>query len=182
MNDDTSKPWRFGDDMTLREARDLLRERVGDGETCPCCAQFAKVYRRKISGTMARRLRDFRTAVPAGEFGHLPTVLGRGSDGEFAKLRYWGLIAEERRLRRDDGGRAGFWKVTQLGEDFIAGRITVPMYAHVYDGRRLSLSGKEVSFVETLGEPFDYSELMALEGDPIGVLFEDLDRASERVE
>ena len=156
----------FDPEMTLRDARLLLREMVGDGEVCPCCDQFAKVYRRKISATMARRLRDFRQKVPAGEFRHLPTVFGSGTDGEFAKLRYWNLIEEEK-TRRPDGGRSGYWKVTERGEAFLAGRETVPKYVHIYNGDRLFLSGDRVSFKDSFGEAFDYLELLSLDGGTV---------------
>ena len=42
----------WDDGMTLGEARDWLRERIEDGEECPCCRQFAKVYRRRLYATM----------------------------------------------------------------------------------------------------------------------------------
>lgn len=155
----------FTDDMTLAEARDLLRTLVGKGHTCPCCAQYAKVYNRTITTQMAISLLEFRREAPQGEWGHAPTILHNKKRpiGDFPKLRYWGLIEEEK-VRRPDGGRAGWWRITQDGEDFIAGRIGVPQYAHIYDGRRLSLSGDLVLFADALGTPFDYTELMNSNG------------------
>ena len=44
------------DGETLGGARDWLRDRVEKGAKCPCCGQFAKVYRRTITSGMARAL------------------------------------------------------------------------------------------------------------------------------
>ena len=54
------------------------------------------------------------------------------SKGDAAKLVYWGLIEEEA-LQREDGGRAGWWRVTAYGERFLKGLIRVPKYARVFD-------------------------------------------------
>ena len=35
-------------EMTLDEAKAWLRDQVDDGAHCPCCGQFAKVYKRRI--------------------------------------------------------------------------------------------------------------------------------------
>ncbi len=95
---------------------------------------------------------------------HKPTVLsGLGAAArDESLLRYWGLTEEERGLRRDDGGRAGFWRVTSLGSEFARGLTRVPKYALVYDSRCLGLDGAEfVDIREALGDRFDYDELMA---------------------
>jgi hypothetical protein len=44
------------DTITLGAARDWLRDRLDDGERCPCCTQLAKTYRRRIHATLAKAL------------------------------------------------------------------------------------------------------------------------------
>lgn len=150
---------RFHDRMTLGEARAILRELVDDGHPCPCCSQFAKVYRRKIHAGIARGLiAAYRHA--GREWFHGPTVIQAGDSGEVSRLRYWGLV-EEATERRDDGGRAGWWRVTDRGEAWVRGRATVPKYARIYDGRCLGLTGDPVTIRDALGSRFDYDELMA---------------------
>ena len=34
--------------MTLTEAKQWLKERLDEGTRCPCCNQYAKIYKRKI--------------------------------------------------------------------------------------------------------------------------------------
>ena len=148
----------FTDEMTLRDARDELRELVDDGCRCPCCTQFAKVYRRKIHASMARVLIAMYRAVPAGEWVYLPDVPQKSRDA--TGMAWWGLIEEEIELLRDDGGRAGWWRVTELGRRFVRYEIAVRKYALVYDGRRLKLDGEAVTIVDCLGDKFDYRELM----------------------
>jgi hypothetical protein len=154
----------FDDDMSLAQARELLRTLVDEGHRCPCCSQFAKVYRRKIHSTMARELIHFYRRAGLDWF-DLPLLAGecsgrrRAYTGDSAKLRYWGLLVENEE-RRDDGGRAGWWHVTDKGARWVLRSILVPKYARIYDSRCLALDGDPVSIVDALGDRFDYRELM----------------------
>jgi len=150
-----------GDDWPLGEARDWLRDRVEDGASCPCCRQFAKVYKRKINHSAVRGL----VAIYAqrnnenGGYAHLPSLgLGR-LGGEAARLSYWGLIEEER-VEREDGGRAGWWRITPQGIDWLHSRIAVPTYARIYDGRLLGLTGAPWRVKDAVKEHFDLRDLM----------------------
>lgn len=149
----------FSPSATLGQLKSWLRTRAEGGAHCPVCEQHVQVYRRKINSGMAKSLiRMYR--VGGLEWVHLPTQIGARSREE-GKLAYWGLVEEEKTLRAD-GGRAGYWRVTLLGELFLRGKCTVPKYARVYDGRVLSLDANEqVSIYDALGTKFDYAELMA---------------------
>lgn len=156
---DFSDPTR----VTLDEAREWLRDRVNDGVACPCCTQFAKVYVRAVTSTSAWSL--IRLYRAAGlDFAHWPSVIGRKQADE-AKLVYWGLV-EEKLKTRDDGGRAGWWRVTAHGERWIWGDITIPKYARIYDGRCLGLHGDQVTINDALGEKFRLDELMGISSRP----------------
>lgn len=147
----------FPDDMLLSAARDQLRELVDDGYRCPLCTQFAKVYRRKLNSGMARSLiRMYRRA--GLDWINVPTQIPARSREE-GKLRYWGLVEEAGDLR-DDGGHAGWWRVTEQGGAFVRRELLVPKYARIYDSRCLGLHGELVSITECLGSRFDYGELM----------------------
>lgn len=148
-------------DTSLADAKQWLREQLDGGAPCPCCTQFAKVYRRKITSRQVRALiRVWRSA--GTDWCHVTTVHPSlaGDGGELSRLRYWGLL-EEADERREDGGRAGWWRVTDRGEQYVLGRTTVPKYAHIYDSRCLALSGDLVSVRDALGTKFNYAELMA---------------------
>jgi hypothetical protein len=145
--------------ITLDEARAQLRVKIANGGTrCPCCDQFAKIYRRPINVGMAISLiRMYRRG--GLEWQHIPTTIPARSREE-GKLAYWGLLKEATESR-EDGGRAGYWRVTVKGEAFIIKGLRVPKYAHIYDGRCLRLEADEiVSIRDCLGKKFDLEELM----------------------
>jgi hypothetical protein len=161
----------FPDTMPLGEARQWLREQVkGKGASCPCCTQLAKVYERSLGAGQAALLVQWwakyrREPVKLSAVLHTP-------GGDYAKLRWWGLI-EDMRDRREDGGSAGVWRITEHGEAFVRGRVTVPRHAKVYDNRFQGFDAgtPQVTVRDVLGEKFDYDELMATPGgdvEPLG--------------
>lgn len=144
---------------TLDQARAWLSEQLREkGATCPCCGQMAKVYKRKINANMVRSLILGYQAAGMGWF-HAPSVAR--DRGEMSKLRYWELVEEEQALRLD-GGRAGFWRLTQLGQLFVLGLVSVAAHALIYDSKllRLDESSGKVNIHEALGARFNYQELM----------------------
>ncbi|OYN81720.1 hypothetical protein [Mycolicibacterium sphagni] len=155
--------------QTLDAARDWLRDRVDDGEECPCCRQFAKVYKRKLNAGMARVLiAMYRKA--GTDWTYLPHVDLKdgekrrtvGHSGEMCMTRYWGLIEAYPDTKREDGSsRVGWWRLTPLGVEFVLGRTQVPKYARVYSSRCLGLTGDPVSITDALGTKFNYADLMA---------------------
>lgn len=149
------------DGATLGQAKVWLRERLDEGAECPCCTQFAKVYRRKFNSSMGFGLiKMFRVHGLAWGHGPSTSTLAR-LGGELARLSMWGLL-EEATEKREDGGRAGWWRVTPAGEAFVRGETRVAPYAYIYDGRllRLDLSERKVSIIDVLGRKFNYAELM----------------------
>lgn len=157
------------DDVPLADARDWLRERVDDGEHCPCCRQLAKVYRRKLSVAAARTmvlLYRFGGQVGKGYI-DLPRLLEAhapelSSQGGYATLGHWWGLIERMPGERDDGSKHnGLWRLTVPGIDFVERRTTVPKYARIYDGRCLGYAGPEVDIDQVLGTRFRYDELMA---------------------
>lgn len=155
----------------LHEVRSYVAEgREHHGVICPSCDQFAKVYRRSINRPMVVALAKLDRACNAqnapdstyvawdlAPFVHLPTVVGYGGDA--AKLAYWGLIEEEAGVR-EDGGRHGWWRVTQLGHRWLNGWCTVDRWALIYSGTFLRYDGPPRSVYQAYGQMFDLRELM----------------------
>lgn len=144
---------------TLSDAQKWLADRVGSGARCPCCNQYAKVYRRQINSGMARSLIAMYLHGPQGQWVHLPTQVGARSREE-GKLRYWGLVEEQVDVQRDDGGRAGYWRLTDAGRAWVTGQSTVPKFVAVYNNTVLRSYGTQVSVSDALGSKFNYTELM----------------------
>lgn len=154
---------QFSDSMTLGEAKALLRTLVHKGHHCPCCTQMAKVYKRKLTHAACAAMILLYRRHGRG-VGHIPTLAkslrGIAHQGGYLTLgRYWNLI-EESDAQRSDGGRAGHWRLTEIGVAFVQGQTRVPLYAMIYDGRVTKLKGEMVSIKECLGEKFNYNELM----------------------
>lgn len=142
----------------LAAARTHVRERMKtrEGTRCPCCEQFCKVYRRKISSPMARWLihavflwKKNEVSLHAGDDWSVAILKG---SGDFAKLRFWGLIEPLH------GNR---WYPTALGTDFVQDRVTVPEVALVFNDACLGFDGARVRIRDALGSRFNYDEIMA---------------------
>ena len=148
----------------LYKAKDWLRARLRKGERCPCCGQRAQMYRRKLTAsmvnTMASVYREQTRQSAAGQgdpWVYLPDIPQHSRD--FATAAYFGLVVQ-RPIRREDGGKAGYWRLTPNGEDFLLGQHTVPKYVLVFDGRTFGFEGKHIN-VHEIAPEFNYGELMA---------------------
>jgi hypothetical protein len=157
---------QFPDDMTLGRARELLRELAADGHECPACGQHCEIYERPLNSVAVRAVIALWRVHDKG-FGHLPTVARehladvQGQGGYLVLGQHWDLIEEERRVR-PDGGRAGYWRVTDLGEAFIHGRRVIPSHVRLYDGHRLGYADRRklVNVDDVLSKNFDLAELL----------------------
>lgn len=141
---------------TIAQGKAWLRARLDKGDHCPLCNQMAKMYKRKINSTMARALINLWNLC-GRSFGHGPSL--PGDSHEISQLVWWGLIEEESRIR-PDGGRAGWWRITDKGELFVTGQLNVPKYAKIYDGNVFGLEGDPTNIQDALGSKFNYEELM----------------------
>lgn len=154
---------------------DLVKQnfqaKLEDGTHCPCCGQFAKVYKRKLNSAIALGLvlLQQRLSLDPSEWVHAEqffkthpratSTLWGG--GEFSKARYWNLIELADGQRPDGSKRIGLVRLTQLGREFARGLCTVSKYVVVYNGEAHGLSEEQTSIHTALGDRFSYSELMA---------------------
>lgn len=164
-----------GQQTTLAEAKQWLRARFTKGATCPCCNQFVKLYPRKLNKSMAYVLLlmecHFRSD-PVEEWLHVPSYITEMVDprraavirgGDFAKLKYWGLIEEKPDVRDDGSPRVGYWKLTPLGRQFCRREVKVPRRVYTYNSESLpwGVAEKLISIDDALGDAFRYDEIMA---------------------
>ncbi len=80
---------------TLAQAREWLLPRALEGEHCPLCKQWVKIYeKRTVHSTIARALcLMHRAGGPEGtDWVHVPTVVSGSC--ELSKARFWGLVEE----------------------------------------------------------------------------------------
>lgn len=151
------------------EAKAFVQHHLRDGVTCPTCGQFCKVYRRKLNSTMALALvliyRFFQNN-PAADWLHVASFLvqvKRDSSiagGDVVKLRYWGLLERASGERSDGSDRVGRYKITDVGKQFVEGKIAVPRYVYLYNQLLLRLSEEMTTIRDALGDRFQYDELI----------------------
>lgn len=122
---------------TIEHSREWLDENRHEGVSCPSCEQYVKVYRRTINGGMVRTLATMYQKAGL-EFVHVPS-LKVDTNHEVSQLAWRGLVEEEKRVR-EDGGRAGFWRVTVAGALWLKGVTSAPKYAIVYNNKVLELT------------------------------------------
>lgn len=163
------------DDQTVREARRWIDHVAEDGAICPCCRQVVKTYPRTINATMSLVLIEMARAVsiPSGpvwlHVGRevIPRLVARGvagaTSGDYAKLRYWDLIAPMPigRALAEQRPASGVWRVTARGLMFVRRRVMVQRVALVRDGEVVGFRGEQVDIAACLGERFDYGALVA---------------------
>ena len=145
------------EENTVGEAIDFIAYNIEEGVHCPCCEQFAKVYRRPLSSATARVLIAMYKHNGNG-WVHLTDLKIVRSDE--AKARHWGLIEQRPGEREDGSARTGWWRLTPQGVNFVNRRLRVPKYAVIYNGQCLRLEGPPTSIVQCLGTRFNYSRLM----------------------
>jgi hypothetical protein len=144
------------------EAKSYVRDNVHDGVRCPCCEQYAKVYRRKLNSNMGRFLISLiqRSDVSVNDgWVHYSQCKFRGRDYSYLDVSYFDLASQ--RPNDDTGKRSsGFWRPTRRGVNFANNNLAVPKYIHVYNGSLLDFSPDLVNIVTCLGSDFSYEELM----------------------
>lgn len=134
-------------------------------QTCPTCNQCVKLYKRPITGTSAETLIGlYHLSMLRGEsdgFFHLREFAKPyyTSVGDFAKLRYWGLI-EELANDNPDKRTSGFWRITEKGNSFVLGSTQVKKYAWIFNSDIYGFSGPSQTISDRLGNKFSYEKLM----------------------
>jgi len=169
--------YQYNLNMTLRDVREVLGSNLVEGTHCPCCNQYAKKYKRKLTSAMAwvlviiykyylkegnlekwLHVEDYLKNYP-----NLPSSLR----GDFSKLRYWGLIEEQKNTLRDDGSkRVGYYRITRRGKLFVEGKIRVLKHIFIYNNKvKGFIKGTYISIKDASSSKFDYSELMGWKKD-----------------
>jgi hypothetical protein len=148
--------------LTLSEEEQRLLARFVEGGRCLCGRPPIKVYRRPLGSSSTRVLLSLYRQAGL-DWSHIPTISTKleMQHGGYAVLaQHWGLMEEETAVKRADGGRAGFWRVTPKGERWINGEETVPKYATLYIGQLLKNDGPPWSVEQALGKKFNLREIM----------------------
>jgi hypothetical protein len=155
----------------IEAAKIFVQTNLRDGVNCPCCGQLAKLYRRPINATMALGLvliyQHFKKN-PSHTWLHVAAYLVKVkrdstiAGGDVVKLRHWGLLERAKGERADGSDRIGRYRITEIGKQFVEGRIAVPKYVYLFNQRLFRLSEEMTTIREALDDKFNYNELMGL--------------------
>lgn len=151
----------MNEEMTLREAKEYLDAHIEAGVKCPCCGQFAKIYRWSLYSTAVKALILYYRIGRTRRFVHSNRLKDHNykGQGDASRLQNWGLVEGEKTLR-PDGGRSGYWRVTDLGERFLKGAASIPKYIYVFDGQVIDYSPEAVMLADVVGNRFNYDQMM----------------------
>lgn len=131
--------------VTVLHVRRLIAKCLLEGRAtrCPCCKRDVNMRRGHISASMARSILKAYHAGPREPF-QCTEVDARDRNGDYAKLRFWGLITQAREHPK------GWWRLTALGRAFARGDAEVPKYIATYNKRLHAVFGDPVSIVDCL--------------------------------
>ena len=139
------------EEALLSDAILWMDARLDKGVHCPCCGKFNKRYRRKLNRGIALSLiRMYR----GYQYGWVDVSRAFPKSGrEEGKLVWWGLAEE-------NPDKKGTFRVTSRGVAWLKDTLHVPSHAIEYQGICERLDGDLIDVSWSLGEPFDYFELM----------------------
>lgn len=146
---------------TIEEAKAYLRENWTEGVECPCCTQDVKLHPHRLGGALASLLIKmyWKNRNTGKDWIHIQSEFNP-SNGDYAKLRHWGLIEDRGDIPVPEKKQSGFWRITALGKLFVEGKASVHSHAKLFDSQCHGFQGELVYIQECLGKGFNYQELM----------------------
>ncbi len=110
---------------------------------CETCGAKILAYRHVLNKGMTISLKEL---YDQGGKAHIAALkLNYNQRSNFQKLQYWGLIYQTSSPKGK--GSAGWWGLTELAKDFIAGGYAVPRHAWSYRGRAIDPKEKRPEYV-----------------------------------
>jgi hypothetical protein len=158
------------DNITIKEARDLMRPHLKKGVVCLCCHQRAQLYCRRMTSSMVYGLillyrESIKQVDPEHHYVHLenffkPLDIPSSIRADVPKLRFWGLIELMEGERPDGNPSTGFYRITKEGIAFVLGKALVFRSIKIYNNTFYGYDGPEIDIHGAIKGKFNYSELM----------------------
>jgi len=161
-------PPSFDETESIAFARAKVMDHLTHGVSCPVCAQYCKLYKRKLSSGMIKALIKIATVQAKFDNIEIKVWIDAGKlnfqGGDYAKLIWWKLV-EHRKLRKDEKEAnvkkdSGKWRITPLGRQFLSGEVVVPRYIFIYNNRVSMFSAETTGARDALTDKFNFGELM----------------------
>ena len=150
--------------MTTKQTSMMPDLMATEGYKCECCGQWVQIYHRKLNSSMAAVLLLIYKSGKR-DFFHVENWLkeiGKPSlRADFHKLRFWGLIEAEKKIREDGSARNGFYRILAPAMPFCEGLTSVPSAAIIYNNELKYFSPSQIFIQTALSKKFNYEELMS---------------------
>ncbi len=110
---------------------------------CQTCGALSVEYHLPFWKTSARMLIKIYQAARLSPYhpGHIGLRFSQQANQH--KMRFWGVIVKDE--------KPGFWRVTELGRDFVEGRAKIPSYVVVCRNELIEVSPVEHYIHEIIG-------------------------------
>lgn len=127
-----------------------------DGGCCPVCGRWGKVYRYRLTQTLALSLKWI--ADHGDEDGW--TDVQKTGPRWMLRSKTYPLLTHWRMIESRDF-RSGIWRVNEYGRRFINGADQAHRAVFVYDDRVMGVEEERVTFRACFGVKFNFDELMS---------------------
>lgn len=116
---------------------------------CPCCDRpLPKPRFERLTKHLLEALREIYEKATL-QWVKIPAYRYRGLH---ARLKHWNFLEEGTMIKRDgsEQRRPGVWRVTERGEQFLAGLLSAPYEARLVADRVVEWGQRRVSFHEAM--------------------------------
>lgn len=164
------------DDMTIAQAKAILRNKLHEGFECPLCKGHTQLYSRPLTSSMvaglilmyAKTKHEQNKGFIGQVWIHLERFFSDNKNatpsmrGDIPKLRFWGFIIPKEGNSEDGNPNNGYYTLTKAAFDFIEGRTKVPSHVDIYNNKfyGYSVKAKEVTVYQALKQKFNYNEII----------------------
>lgn len=116
-------------------------------EYCPCCHRPKPKPRiEKLTPQLCEALRKIHSKAGL-EFCKIPAYVFKA---QHSRLKHWSFLEEQSYIRKDGSQqrRPGVWRVTERGEEFLSGLLSVPTECHLVRDQPVAWSDQRATWHE----------------------------------
>lgn len=161
----------MNDELTIKQAKDIMRPQLEKGVCCLICGQTAKIYKRPLTSSMCLGLillhNHEKTFLEQEAWIHLESFFKEQDcdssiRSDVPKLRFWNLIQPKEGEKEDGNPNNGYYKLTDIGRKFCREEVKVSSHVRIYNNTFYGFptDSKEISVKEALKNKFNYSEII----------------------
>lgn len=151
--------------ITLASVKQYLSDNYKDGCICPACNQNVKLYKRKLTASMAYCLCVFVKYCNENgrdQYHDFNDILNSmkltpAQRADWQKLTYFKLIKSLTTKRGDK--KSGKYIVTETGYKFVMNGGIVPKYCNIYNGKIKGYSMEQTTIKQAFGDKFNFDEI-----------------------